>query len=158
MTAPGPTYWEDVEVGDKRRYGPFTITTEMLEQFLEVVDDQYALHRDEQFAAQLGNRGPILPGTLIHAAVDQKVDALGRERGERRQIQLAALRSVYFDFVRPLHPEEEFWVDVEVLSAEAVTDELGTIEVARRVTDAGGSLFTMARVRIAVLRRPAGAA
>lgn len=159
MTAPSPAAssqaapwrcWEDVVADSPRRLGPLSVSVEVLDQQLTLLGEGHPLHTDDTFArAVLGRRRRVVPGGLLHGVV---AGWLVRREGP---VAVAALRSVHWDFVRPVHPGDPFWCDVSVRRAEVLDARTGTIHLVRRLTDEQGRAYAIGRLDLVVLRRGA---
>jgi hypothetical protein len=68
------------------------------------------------------------------------------------------LRSVVWDFVRPLYPDTPFFFTTETESAEIVDERLGLVKTVRKVFDEANRTIAIGRMNVLVQRRPTGAA
>lgn len=154
MTAPSAVaplrYWEDVAADPPRRLGPLSISSELLDQQVALLGEEHPLHTDDAFAqAVLGRRRRVVPGGMLHGVV---AGWLVQHEGP---VAVAALRSVHWDFVRPLHPDDLFWCDVTVRQAEAMDARTGAVNLVRRLADERGRAYAIGRLDLLILRRDA---
>lgn len=144
-------YLEDLVEGQQTTTAPFTISSDLVRRYVDLVGDPYEIHRDPDRAKELGQIGTIVPGSLQQALI-------GTQTTDRaRPLQLQALRSSYIDFVRPLPPDQPVVIELKVNRIEVMTETTGVIEVTRRIMDEEGTVYTIARARLSVMRRPADA-
>jgi len=134
--------------GSPRRFGPLSVSVEVLDQQVALLGEGHPLHTDDGFArAVLGHRRRVVPGGLLHGVV---AGWLVRHEGP---VAVTALRSVHWDFVRPVHPDDPFWCDVSVRRAEVLDARTGTVHLVRRLTDEQGQAYAIGRLDLVVLRR-----
>lgn len=154
MTVPSPTVpwrcWEDVVADSPRRVGPLSVSAELLDQQVALLGEAHPLHTDDVFVrAVLGCRRRVVPGGMLHGVV---AGWLVRHEGP---LAVTALRSMHWDFVRPVHPGDPFWCDVTVRRAEVLDAQTGAVNLIRRLTDEQGRGYAIGRLDLVVLRRDA---
>jgi acyl dehydratase len=142
--------WEDVAAENPRRVGPLVVSFELLEQHLALLGECHPLHTDDVFArAALGHPTRVVPGSLVPGVV---AGWLMRHEGP---VAVVGLRSMHWDFVRPLHPGQPFWCEVSVRAGEVVDARTGTVAQTRRLTDEQGRTHAIGRLQLLLLRRDA---
>lgn len=141
-------YWEDLAVGTDITIGPYTITEAEFDTFLGLSHEYHPIHSNPDFARQtnMGNR--VLPGTFVHSV------AAGRSGQASGYDAIVCVRSAHYDYLRPLHADEPFYVRTEIIAATIVDDRLGTVELRRRVLDANRTVLSIGRLNNLIMRRP----
>jgi acyl dehydratase len=152
----GPTagcrveWWEDVAGAPPRRYGPLTVTGDLLDRMLDLTGEHHPLHHDPGFAAAIGRLDRVVPGGLIHSITSGWVVRHGSP------MAVIGLRSMSWDFVRPLYIETAFWFTTTVDHAECLDDRTGLVNLVRKVTDEANRTHAIGRLSAVLLRRGHG--
>jgi hypothetical protein len=141
-------YWEDLAAAPMRRYGPITITNQFLDQLLDIFGEKHPVHLSDSFARSIYRQGRIIPGAFIHSVtsgwVVQHADPMA----------IVGLRSVSWDFVRPIYPETPFYFTIETVGSEMIDERFGVLTTMRRVYDAvADQVCAIGRINVLVLRR-----
>ena len=142
-------YFEDYPLREDKRLGPFVVTREELERYLELSGENHPIHMDDAFAERVDMGRRILPGLLVHQTASRNSRA-----GEDRPYAVVALRWAHYDYLAPVHVDQPFWVVSRVESKEVIDKRRGTVEALRRILDEKDNLLTVARLNMLVLRRP----
>ena len=144
---PDMKYWEDLKESPVRRYGPLTFSTELLDQLLDMMGEKHPIHSSDGFAKSLDRRQRIVPGGFIHSITS------GWIAQRASPVAIIGLRSMHWDFVRPLYPDVPFYFTTETTDAEAISSEAGVINTIRRVCDETGKAYAIGRMSAVVKRR-----
>lgn len=145
-------YWEDLADAKTRQFGPVVFTTQLLDQLLELMGEKHPIHASDGFAKDTSRKQRIVPGGFIHSIVSGWIVQHGAAAA------IVGLRSVVWDFVRPLYPDTPFFFTTETESAEIVDERLGLVKTVRKVFDEANRTIAIGRMNVLVQRRPAGAA
>lgn len=141
-------YFEDCEAGQQWRLGPFVITSEALDRFLDVVGERHPVHVDDGFARTAARRGRIVPGGMVHSYVTGEI---GRQLGFAAVV---AMRSFHYDFVRALCPGDPFFVHRRLETVTAIDERLGRVIELRRILDPADHAYAVGSIDAVLLRRP----
>ena len=145
----GVKYWEDLVGAPMRRFGPLTFSTELMETLLELMGEKHPIHDDPAFAARAARTRPIVPGGFIHSITSGWTVQHGAAAA------IVGMRSMHWDFVRPLYPDVPFYFTTETTRAEEIDERLGLVDSVRRVTDEAGNTYAIGRMSVVLLRRTA---
>lgn len=145
--AAGLKYWEDLSEAPIRRFGPIVFTSELLDQLLDLTGEKHPVHDDDSFARTTSRRQRIIPGGLIHSITSGWTVQHGSPAA------IVGMRTLAWDFVRPLYPDTPFYFTTETESSQEIDDRLGIIKTVRRVFDDSGRAFAIGRMSVVVLRR-----
>ena len=141
-------YWEDLVEAPIRRFGPIIFSNQLLDQLLDLFGEKHPVHTSDSFASSIYRGGRIIPGALIHSITSgwivQHADPMA----------VVGLRSVSWDFVRPLYPDSPFYFTIENVSSELIDEKFGVLTTVRRVYDEGDHMCAIGRMNVLVLRRP----
>lgn len=146
-TTPRLMCWEDVVAAPTRRYGPVVFSTALMDQLLDLMGEKHPIHDNEAFARTLARKARVVPGGFIHSitsgwVVQHSVPAA-----------IVGLKSVSWDFVRPLYPDTPFYFTTEIEGYEEIDDRLGMVKSVRRVVDEANNTIAIGRMRVVILRR-----
>jgi hypothetical protein len=143
-------YWEDVVDAAPRRYGPLVFTSQLLDQLLELMGEKHPVHKSDLFAQSTARKRRIVPGGFIQSFTSGWAVQHGSPAA------VVGLRSVTWDFIRPLYPDEPFFFTNTTVSSSEVDDRLGLLNTERRVFDESERLYAVGRMNVVMLRRAAG--
>jgi acyl dehydratase len=147
--APGlMKYWEDLEAAPTHRFGPLTFTTELLDQMLDLLGEKHPIHASDSFAQSNERRKRIVPGGFIHSITS------GWIVRHSSPVAIIGLRSMNWDFVRPLYPDVPFYFTTETASAAPIDERAGLLNTVRRVCDEEGKAYAIGRMSVVIQRRP----
>jgi acyl dehydratase len=142
-------YWEDLINAAPRRYGPVVFSSQLLDQLLDLMGERHPIHDSDKFAQLSTRRRRIIPGGFIHSITSGWTVQHGHPAA------VVGLRSVTWDFIRPLYPDEPFLFTNSTVSAEEIDDRLGLLNTERRVFDEEEHLHAIGRMNVVILRRSA---
>lgn len=140
-------YWEDLVDSPPSRCGPIVITSTALHAVLEQTGECHPVHTDVDFAISVGHRGVLVPGALVHSATS------GCDYRCRGPLAVTGLRSMSWDFVRPVYPDTPFWCVTTVVATQALDDGAGLVDTVRKVQDAASHTLAVGRMNMVVRRR-----
>lgn len=146
---PEVVYWEDMVHAPIRRSGPLTFSSELLDQLLDLMGEKHPIHDDPAFAARARRTRPIVPGGFIHSITS----GWSVQHGGRAAI--VGMRSMHWDFVRPLYPDVPFYFTTETTHTEEIDERVGLINAVRRVVDEADRAYAIGRTSVVMLRRNA---
>jgi acyl dehydratase len=144
-------YWEDLINAPSRRYGPVVFTSKLLDQLLELMGEKHPVHKSDVFAQSTARKRRIIPGGFIQSFTS------GWSVQQNSPAAIVGLRSVTWDFIRPLYPDEPFFFTNSTVSFSEVDDRLGLVTTERRVFNENEQLCAVGRMNVVLLRREAGA-
>ncbi|MGH3854315.1 MAG: MaoC family dehydratase [Pseudonocardiaceae bacterium] len=145
-------YWEDLAHAPIRHFGPIVLTSRLLDQLLDLTGERHPVHDDDSFARAASRRQRIVPGGLIHSITS------GWAVRHGSPVAIVGMRTLAWDFVRPLYPDTPFYFTAETESSQVIDDRVGIVKTVRRVLDDSGRAFAIGRMNVVVLRRSAEAA
>jgi acyl dehydratase len=145
-------YWEDMVGAPVRRVGPLTFPAELLDQLLDLMGEKHPIHDDAAFAARVKRTRPIVPGGFIHAITS------GWSVQHGGPAEIVGMRSMHWDFVRPLYPDVPFYYTNETLRTEEIDERVGLVNAVRRVVDEADRAYAIGRTSVVMLRRSAASA
>ena len=96
-----------LQKGESARYNYF-VDKDMMQNFGKTFDDFTLLHYDDEYARKVGFERRVVQGALVSCII---VKSIVRAFGDS-----AILRSHNLDFHRPIYPESEITVELQVLS------------------------------------------
>lgn len=140
-------YWEDLVGAPPRTYGPVVFTSELLDQLLELLGEKHPIHDSGAFAETVDRRQRIVPGGFIHAITSGWVVQHGNPGA------IVGMRSMNWDFVRPLYPDTPFYFTTETEHTEEIDDRCGLLKSVRRVRDEDNRVYAIGRMSVVMLRR-----
>jgi acyl dehydratase len=146
-TKTGIKYWEDLLGAPQRRYGPLTFPTALLDQLLDLMGEKHPIHDDPEFAARAARRRPIVPGGFIHSVTSGWTVQHGSPAA------IVGMRSMHWDFVRPLYPDVPFFFTTETVRSEEIDERFGLVDSVRRVVDEADRAYAIGRMSVVMLRR-----
>jgi acyl dehydratase len=141
-------YWEDLVSSPVRRYGPLTFSSQLLDQLLDLMGEKHPIHASDSFAQSTERKQRIVPGGFIHSITSGWVVQHGSP------VAIIGLRSMSYDFLRPLYPDVPFYFTTETSSSEAIDARCGVLNTVRRVCDEKGQAYAIGRMSAVVRRRP----
>jgi len=147
--SPKTVYWEDLVDAPLRRYGPLVFSSELLDQLLDLMGEKHPIHNSDAFAQKTSRRQRIIPGGFIHSITSGWV-----VKHSSATVSVVGLRSVTWDFIRPLYPDKPFFFTNRTTRASEVNERLGLIDTERRVFDEAEQIHAVGRMNVVVLRRP----
>lgn len=144
-------YWEDIINAPPRRYGPVVFTSQLLDQLLELMGEKHPVHKSDLFAQSTARKRRIIPGGFIQSFTSGWAVQHGSPAA------VVGLRSVTWDFIRPLYPDEPFFFTNTTVSFSELDDRRGLVNTERRVFDENERLYAVGRMNVVILRRAEGA-
>jgi acyl dehydratase len=142
-------FWEDVVKAPLRRYGPVVFPSELLDKLLDLMGERHPVHDDDRFARLTARKRRIVPGGFIHSFTS----GLTVQHGSPSAV--VGLRSVTWNFVRPLYPDKPFFFSNQTLNGSEIDERLGQINAERRVFDENDAVYAIGRMNVVLLRRAA---
>jgi len=140
-------FWEDLACAPVRTYGPLEFPSSLLEHLLDLMGEKHPIHDDPAFATAARRSRPIVPGGFIHSITS----GWTVQHGARAAI--IGMRSMQWDFVKPLYPDVPFYFTTQTARAEEIDERFGLINTVRRVIDDDGGAYAIGRMSAVVLRR-----
>lgn len=140
-------YWEDLVAAPTRRFGPLTFPAGLLDQLLDLMGEKHPIHDDPAFAARARRRRPIVPGGFIHSITSGWTVQHGAPAA------IVGMRSMHWDFVRPLYPDVPFYFTTETSHTEEIDERFGLVDSVRRVVDKADHAYAIGRLSVVMLRR-----
>ncbi|WP_306204379.1 MaoC family dehydratase [Actinoplanes sp. RD1] len=145
-------YWEDLRSAPVRRFGPLTFPTALLDQLLDLMGEKHPVHDSDSFAALTSRRQRIVPGGFIHSITSGWTVRHGSPAA------VVGMRTLAWDFVRPLYPDVPFWFTTETVHSTEIDERLGLVDSVRRVVDENDRTYAIGRMSVVMLRRATVAA
>lgn len=142
-------WWEDLTPGSRHLSGPVTVSASMLAEYLRLTGERHPIHRDVEFAQSLGRPERVVPGSMIHSL------ASGAVISGAGPMAVVGMRSMTWDFVRPVCVGTPWWCQTTVRAAAVIDDRTGLVELVRKVVDDQEHSYALGRVSLVVLRRDA---
>jgi hypothetical protein len=142
-------YWEDLVNASPRRYGPVIFTSQLLDQLLELMGEKHSIHDNDRFARVTSRRQRIVPGGFIHSITSGWTVRHGSPAA------VVGLRSVTWDFVRPLYPDQPFYFTNSTTGSAEIDLRRGLVNTVRRVFDEDDQVYAIGRMNVVMLRRSA---
>jgi len=144
-------YYEELEPGRRYETGARVVTQADVEAFAAVSGDRNPLHLDEAYAADSVFGRRVAHGVLGLAVATGLLNASGLTRGT-----LVALAGLEWSFVRPLVPDTEVRVALEVVSRrETAHAERGLVLLGAKLMS-GSEVLQEGELRLLVRRRGRG--
>ncbi|WP_105970781.1 MaoC family dehydratase [Streptomyces geranii] len=140
-------YWEDLKEASARSYGPVVFSSELLDQLLNLLGEKHPIHDSGAFAESVDRRQRIIPGGFIHAITSGWVVRHGSAGA------VLGLRSMNWDYVRPLYPDTPFWFTTETEHSELIDDRCGLVRTVRRVHTEDDRVYAIGRLSVVFMRR-----
>ncbi len=140
-------YWEDLKEATPRRYGPVVFGSDLLDQLLNLLGEKHPIHDSGAFAESVDRRQRIIPGGFIHAITSGWVVQHGSAGA------VLGLRSMNWDYVRPLYPDTPFWFTTETEHSELIDDRCGLVKSVRRVHTEDDRVYAIGRLSVVFMRR-----
>lgn len=131
-----------------RHYGPLVFSSQLLDQLLELMGERHPIHDSDAFAQSTSRRRRIIPGGFIHSITSGWVVQHGAPAA------VVGLRSVTWDFIRPLYPDKPFLFTNRTTRTVEIDRRLGLIDTERRVFDEMNQVHAVGRMNVVMLRRP----
>jgi hypothetical protein len=141
-------YWEDLRESTLRQYGPLSFTTQLLDQLLDLMGEKHPIHANDSFAQSNNRKQRIVPGGFIHSITSGWITQHGSP------VAILGLRSMTWNYVRPLYPDVPFYFTTETVSAEAVDEKVGLLSTRRRVCDEADRVYAIGQIDVVIKRRP----
>lgn len=141
-------YWEDLRESPVRQYGPLSFTTQLLDQLLDLLGEKHPIHASDSFAQSNNRKRRIVPGGFIHSITSGWITQHGSP------VAILGLRSMTWNYVRPLYPDVPFYFTTETVSAEEVDEQVGLLGTRRRVCDEADRVYAIGQIDVVVRRRP----
>jgi len=142
-------YWEDLVDAPVRRFGPLVFSSALLDQLLDLMGEKHPVHDSDSFAHLTSRRQRIVPGGFIHSITSGWTVQHGSPAA------VVGMRSMAWDFLRPLYPDTPFSFTTETEHAEPLDDRLGLVNSVRRVVDDADRVYAIGRMSVVMLRRAA---
>lgn len=149
LTVPRRRYFEDLHAAVPCVVGPYVISEEELDRFLELSGERYPIHTDASFAKRTKMRGRVIPGTLLHAF------ASARLRETNGPLAIQALRVVRYDHLRPVYPGARFFVSWAVMEAGPIDSRRAAIETRTCILDEDRRVLSIGLLAATVRRKQA---
>ncbi len=143
-------YWEDLRNPEPRRFGPLTFSSELLDQLLDLLGEKHPIHSSDSFAQSTERKKRIVPGGFIHSITSGWI-----VQHSSAPVAIIGLRSMHWDFVRPLYPDIPFYFTNETVNSEEIDERMGMLNTVRRVVDEEGRAYAIGRMSVVMKRRPA---
>ena len=140
-------YWEDVMAAPVRRFGPVVFHSALLDNLLDLMGEKHPVHDDDSFAQITSRRQRIVPGGFIHSITS------GWAVQHGAPVAVVGIRSLAWDFIRPLYPDTPFWFTTEHHNAQAIDERLGLVTSVRRVVNDNDEVIAIGRMNVVILRR-----
>jgi acyl dehydratase len=146
-------YYENLVDAPVRHFGPLTFSSALLDQLLDLMGEKHPIHDNDELARSLTQHEKrIVPGGFINSITSGWAVRHGAAGA------IVGLKSMTWDFVRPLYPDVPFHFTTEVESAEEINDRIGVLKIVRRVFYEPGQTIAIGRMTVVVARRaPHGA-
>jgi acyl dehydratase len=141
--------WEDLRPGSQHLVGPVTVSAPMLEEYLRLTGERHPIHYDVEFVQSLGRPERVVPGSMIHSL------ASGAMISGAGPMAVVGMRSMTWDFVRPVCVGTPWWCQTTVRTVTVIDDQTGLVELGRKVIDDRDHSYALGRVSLVVLRRDA---
>lgn len=142
-------YWEDLKDSRSHKYGPLTFSQELLDSLLEMMGEKHPIHADPAFALANDRRKPIVPGGFIHSITSGWIVRHGSP------VAIIGLRSMQWNFIKPLYPDVPFFFTTETERSEEINERAGLVWTKRTVMDENGSPYAIGRMNVVMKRRDA---
>lgn len=142
-------YFEDLVGAPPRKFGPLVFPTALLDELLELMGEKHPIHDDPAFAARVSRTRPIVPGGFIHSITSGWTVQHGSPAA------IVGMRSMHWDFVRPLYPDVPFYFTTETAKTVELDDRIGLVESVRRVVNETDQAYAIGRMSVVMLRRDA---
>jgi hypothetical protein len=143
-------YWEDLAEAPVRRFGPVVFSSALLDQLLDLMGEKHPVHDSDSFAHGTDRRQRIVPGGFIHSITSGWVVQHGSPAA------IVGMRSLKWDFVRPLYPDTPFWFTTSTDRAVEIDERIGLVETTRRVFDEAERTYAIGRMSVVLQRYAAG--
>jgi hypothetical protein len=140
-------HWEDLANAASRRYGPLSVSSELLEQLLEMSGEVHPIHKSDRFALSVGLERRSVPPGLLQSLTS------GWAVRHGFAVALVNVRSAAWDFVRPLYPDQPFFFTNATIGSSEIDDSLGLVSTERRIFDESGEVYAVGRIDMVMLRR-----
>jgi len=140
-------YWEDLVDAPLRRYGPVIFSSQLLDQLLELLGEKHPVHSSDGFAELTSRKRRIIPGGFIHSITSGWTVQHGSSAA------VIGMRSVTWDFIRPLYPDEPFYFTNMTLNSSIIDERRGLVNTERRVFDENNQVYAIGRMNVVMLRR-----
>lgn len=143
-------YWEDLRNPAPHRFGPLTFSSGLLDQLLDLLGEKHPIHSSDSFAQSTERKKRIVPGGFIHSITSGWI-----VQHSSAPVAIIGLRSMHWDFVRPLYPDIPFYFTNETVNSEEIDERMGMLNTVRRVVDEEGRAYAIGRMSVVMKRRPA---
>jgi acyl dehydratase len=140
-------YFEDLVGAPVRKFGPLVFSSKLLDELLDLMGEKHPIHDDAAFAARAKRTRPIVPGGFIHSITSGWTVQHGAPAA------IVGMRSMHWDFVRPLYPDEPFYFTTETTRTAEIDERLGLVDSVRRVVDEADRAYAIGRMSVVMLRR-----
>ena len=140
-------YFEDLVGAPVRRFGPLVFPSKLLDELLDLMGEKHPIHDDAAFAARAKRTRPIVPGGFIHSITSGWTVQHGSPAA------IVGMRSMHWDFVRPLYPDVPFYFTTETSHTAEIDERLGLVDSVRRVVDEADHTYAIGRMSVVMLRR-----
>lgn len=140
-------YFEDLLAAPVRKFGPIVFGTPLLDQLLDLMGEKHPVHDSDDFARSTTHRQRIVPGGFIHSITSGWAVQHGMPGA------IIGLKSLTWDFVRPLYPDTPFYFTTEVEHSEELSERAGLLKTVRRVFYESGDTIAIGRMTVVMARR-----
>jgi acyl dehydratase len=143
-------YFEDLVGAPVRQFGPLTFSSALLDELLELMGEKHPIHDSDELARALtSHEKRIVPGGFIYSITAGWAVRHGAAGA------IVGLKSMTWDFVRPLYPDVPFHFTTEVEHSEEINDRIGLLKIVRRVFYEPGQTIAIGRMTAVVARKSA---
>ncbi len=140
-------YYEDILHAPQRKFGPIVFSTTLLDQLLDLMGEKHPVHDSDEFAKSTTHKQRIVPGGFIHSITSGWAVQHGMPGA------VIGLKTVTWDFVRPLYPDTPFYFTTEVEYSEELSERAGLLKTTRRVFYESEETIAIGRMTVIMARR-----
>jgi acyl dehydratase len=140
-------YWEDMIDAPPRRYGPVILTSQLLDQMLELTGERHPVHKSDRFARSAGRKRRVVPSGFMQSFTSGWLVQHGLSGA------VVGLHSATWDFTLPLYPDEPFFFTNATLGFGEIDDRTGWVDTERKVFNENAQLSAVGRMKVVMLRR-----
>jgi acyl dehydratase len=140
-------YFEDIVSAPTRTFGPIVFSTALLDQLLDLMGEKHPVHDSDDFAKSTTHKQRIVPGGFIHSITSGWAVQHGMPGA------VIGLKTVTWDFVRPLYPDTPFYFTTEVEYSEELSERAGLLKTTRRVFYESKETIAIGRMTVIMAKR-----
>src|SRR3954471_19638766 len=93
-------YWDDMVDAPPRRYGPAVLTSQMLDQMLELTGERHPVHKSDRFAQSAGRKRRVIPSGFLQSFTSGWLVQHGLPGA------VVGLQPAAWEYKLPLYPDE----------------------------------------------------